>query len=123
MARIKNYDDFRKYIMNVKYFNVPFMGKMSIIGAVSFFVNLLVFPAIFYQMSKTWAIKETVDFNPFFLLLQLFGGAPEGMIGFAIGYLTDNTQMMAIGIYAMFYNAYMLFFRCFGKGGLIKSLF
>lgn len=123
MARIKNYDDFRKYIMNVKYFNVPFMGKMSIIGAVSFFVNLLVFPAIFYQMSKTWAVKETVDFNPFFLLLQLFGGAPEGMIGFAIGYLTDNTQMMAIGIYAMFYNAYMLFFRCFGKGGLIKSLF
>ena len=123
MPRIKNYDDFRKYIMNVKYFNVPFMGKMSIIGAVSFFVNLLVFPAIFYQMSKTWAVKETVDFNPFFLLLQLFGGAPEGMIGFAIGYLTDNTQMMAIGIYAMFYNAYMLFFRCFGKGGLIKSLF
>jgi hypothetical protein len=123
MARIKNYDDFRKYIMHVKYFDVPLMGKMSIVGAVSFFVNLLVFPAIFYQMSKTWAIKETVDFNPFFLLLQLFGGAPEGMIGFAIGYLTDNTQMMAIGIYAMFYNAYMLFFRCFGKGGLIKSLF
>ena len=109
--------------MYVKYFYVPLVGKMSIIGAVSFFVNLLVFPAILFQMSKTWSIKETVDFNPFFLLLQLFGGAPEGMIGLAIGYLTDNTQMMAIGAYAMFYNAYMLFFRCFGKGGLIKSLF
>ena len=123
MNRIKNYNDFRKYILHVKYFNVPFVGKMSIIDAVSFFVNLLVFPAIFFQMSKTWTIKETVDFNPFFLILQLFGGAPEDMIGLAIGYLTNNIQMIAIGAFAMFYNAYMLFFRCFGKGGLIKSLF
>ena len=74
-------------------------------------------------MMKTWHLKQTTDFNPYFLLLQLFGGAPEGMIGFAIGNLIGNTQMMAIGLYAMFYNAYMLFFRCFGKKGLIKSMF
>ena len=123
MFGFETYDDFRKYIMYVKYFDLPVMGKLSIIDTVSFLVNLLVFPAIFFQMSKTWAIKETTDFNPWFLLLQLFGGAPEGMIGFGIGYLNNNFQMMAIGLYAMFYNAYMLFFRCFGKGGLIKSLF
>jgi hypothetical protein len=123
MFDFASYDDFRKFIMYVKYFDLPFVGKLSIIDTVSFLVNLLVFPAIFFQMSKTWALKETTDFNPWFLLLQLFGGAPEGMIGFAIGYLNDNSQMMAIGLYAMFYNAYMLFFRCFGKGGLIKSLF
>jgi hypothetical protein len=123
MNGFQNYEEFRNYIMHVKYFDIPTIGKMSIIEAVSFMTNLLVFPAIFFQMMKTWRLKQTTDFNPYFLLLQLFGGAPEGMIGFAIGNLIGNTQMMAIGLYAMFYNAYMLFFRCFGKKGLIKSMF
>lgn len=123
MNGFQNYEEFRNYIMHVKYFDIPKIGKMSIIEAVSFMTNLLVFPAIFFQMMKTWRLKQTTDFNPYFLLLQLFGGAPEGMIGFAIGNLIGNTQMMAIGLYAMFYNAYMLFFRCFGKKGLIKSMF
>ena len=74
-------------------------------------------------MVKTWQLKQTTDFNPYFLGLQLFGGAPEGMIGVAIGNLIGNTQMIAIGLYAMFYNSYMLFFRCFGKKGLIKNIF
>ena len=74
-------------------------------------------------MSKTWVRKEAGDFNPLFLILQFFGGAPEGMIGFAIGLLNKNTQMMAIGLYAMLYNAFMIFFRLFGKRGMFKSLF
>lgn len=119
----KDYDEFRNYIMNVKYFDLPMIGKMSIIDTVAFLTNMLIFPAILFQMAKTWRLKQTTDFNPYFLSLQLFGGAPEGMIGFAIGNLLGNTQMMAIGSFAMFYNAYMLFFRCFGKKGLIKSLY
>ena len=39
------------------------------------------------------------------------------------GDLNNNTQMIAIGVYAAFYNLYMLFFRCFGKKGYIKALF
>jgi len=45
------------------------------------------------------------------------------MIGLIIGYLLENNQMMAIGAYAMFYNAYMLFFRFFGHNGIIKDIF
>jgi hypothetical protein len=62
MFDFASYDDFRKFIMYVKYFDLPFVGKLSIIDTVSFLVNLLVFPAIFFQMSKTWALKETTDF-------------------------------------------------------------
>ena len=86
---------------------------------IQFFVNLLIFPAIAYQMTKTWRRQEAADFNPWFVLLQFFGGAPEGMIGAIIGYLLGNTQMFIIGCYAMFYNAYMLYFRLFGKNGLM----
>lgn len=119
----KDYEEFRNYIMNVKYFDLPLVGKMSIIDSIAFLTNLLVFPAIFFQMVKTWQLKQTTDFHPYFLLLQFFGGVPEGMIGFAIGNLMGNTQMIAIGLYSMIYNMYMLFFRCFGKKGLIKSLY
>lgn len=118
-----DYEHFRKTIIYVKYFDIPYIGQLSIIETISFLANLLIFPAIFFQMMKTWRLKQTTDFNPYFLLLQLLGGAPEGMIGFAIGNILGNPQMMAIGLYAMFYNSYMLFFRCFGKKGLIKSLF
>lgn len=74
-------------------------------------------------MLKTWKRKEAADFNPFFIILQLFGGLPEGILGAIVGHLNDNKQMIAIGVYAAFYNLYMLFFRCFGKKGLIKVLF
>jgi len=117
------YQKFKDKIMEKDKVNLGFLGKYSIIEAIQFFVNLLVFPAIGFQMFKTWRLKESKDFNPFFVLLQFFGGAPEGMIGVMIGFLTKNSQMIAIGIYAMFYNLFMLFFRLFGKKGLVKSLF
>lgn len=119
----ESYNEMREFFMHVDYFDLPLVGKKSIIDTISFLINLVIFPAIFFQMSKTWKIKETNDFNPFFLLLQLLGGAPEGMIGLIIGYLLQNNQMMAIGAYAMFYNAYMLFFRFFGHNGLVKDIF
>lgn len=120
---MESYEKFRQYILNQKVVDLKYFGLYTIVEAIQFFVNLLVFPAIGFQMFKTWKIKETKDFNPLFILLQLFGGAPEGMIGVIIGFLTKNTQMIAIGLYAMFYNMYMLFFRLFGKKGLYKSLF
>ena len=119
----ETYEQLREFLMYVDYFDLPLVGKMSIIDTVSFLVNLVIFPAILFQMSKTWQIKETNDFNPYFLSLQLLGCAPEGMIGLIIGYLLQNNQMMAIGAYAMFYNMYMLFFRCFGHRGLVKDIF
>ena len=119
----EKYDKFKKKIMEKKTVDLKKLGKYTIIETIQFFVNLLVFPAIAFQMYKTWKIKETKDFNPFFILLQFFGGAPEGMIGLIIGILSKNTQMMAIGIYAMIYQLYMLFFRLFGKKGLMKSIF
>ena len=106
-----------KKSLNHKY-TIPFYGEDTLMRIICFFVNLLIFPAIFYQMSKTWRRQEAADFNPWFVLLQFFGGAPEGMIGAIIGYLLGNTQMFVIGLYAMFYNAYMLYFRLFGKNGL-----
>ena len=45
------------------------------------------------------------------------------MIGVILGHLSGNLQMLLIGLYAVFYNAFMLFFRLFGKNGLIKALF
>ena len=41
------------------------------------------------------------------------------MIGAIIGYMLGNTQMFIIGLYAMFYNAYMLSYRLYGKNGLL----
>tara|TARA_B100000902_G_scaffold397896_1_gene463009 strand:- start:2075 stop:2503 length:429 start_codon:yes stop_codon:yes gene_type:complete len=102
-----------------KEYTLPVYGKGTLMEIIQFFVNLLIFPAIAYQMTKTWRRQEAADFNPWFVLLQFFGGAPEGMIGAIIGYLLGNTQMFIIGCYAMFYNAYMLYFRLFGKNGLM----
>lgn len=119
---MSNFENLRQYLLKKRY-DIKYLGKMSIMELVGFIVNLLVFPAIFFQMKTTFVRKESADFNPFFILLQLFGGAPEGMIGAIIGYLNNNTQMMIIGFYAMFYNAFMLFFRMFGKNGIVKALF
>ena len=117
-----SFDETRKIMLEKKHV-VPYLGLMSKIEIIGFFVNLLVFPAIFFQMRTTFLRKESADFNPFFIALQFFGGAPEGMIGAIIGYMNNNKQMMIIGIYAMFYNAFMLFFRLFGKNGLVMSIF
>ena len=73
-------------------------------------------------MRKTFRTKESEDFNPFFVTLQLLGGAPEGMVGAILGNMDNNIQQVCVGIYAMFYNVFMLFFRFFGKNGLIMSL-
>ena len=97
--------------------------KYTIAFFISFIINCLVFPAMFFQMYKTFQSKQAKDFNPFFILLQLLGGAPEGMVGSILGYLNNNKQMLLIGLYAMFYNSFMLFFRLFGINGLIKSIF
>ena len=85
----------------------------SFTEAVAFSINCFIFPAILFQMSKTWALKKNEGFTPWFILLQLLGGAPEGGVGAIIGYIEENSQMLAIGLYAMFYNAFMLFFRIF----------
>lgn len=89
--------------------------KYSIVFAVSFLMNLLVFPAMAFQMLKTYKRKEAKSFNPYFIALQLFGGAPEGMAGAVIGFLNGNSQTMAVGLYAMLYNMFMLYFRLFQK--------
>ena len=99
------------------------MGKYTYLQTFLFCVNLLVFPAMAFQMLKTFRRKESADFNPWFVFLQLLGGAPEGMVGAIIGNLLGNTQMIVIGLYAMFYNTFMLFFRLFGKNGIILPLF
>ena len=106
-----------------KLFKIPGLGDFSRGELILFIVNLLVFPAMFFQMRKTFIRKESGDFNPFFVLLQLFGGAPEGVIGSIIGHMEGNRQQVIIGIYAVFYNSFMLFFRLFGKNGIIKPLF
>jgi hypothetical protein len=103
--------------------NLGQLGKYTYLQTFLFCVNLLVFPAMAFQMFKTFIRKESADFNPWFVLLQLLGGAPEGMVGAIIGNLLGNTQMLIIGLYAMFYNTFMLFFRLFGKNGLILPLF
>ena len=115
--------NFKNYIMNEKVVNLKQLGKYTILESLLFCVNLLIFPAMFFQMKKTFDRKESADFNPFFVGLQLLGGAPEGMVGAVIGKLSNNRQMLYVGIYAMFYNAFMLFFRLFGKNGLVKALF
>ena len=114
-----SYEELRHYLLE----EPVIFDKYSIVYSLSFIVNCLIFPAIAFQMWKTYKRKEAGDFNPFFVLLQLLGGAPEGMVGAILGHLSGNTQMFYIGLYAMMYNAYMLFFRLFGKNGLVKPLF
>ena len=115
--------EIKEYLFKDKLFEIPGIGNFSRGELVLFIVNLLVFPAMFFQMRKTFLRKESGDFNPFFVLLQLFGGAPEGMVGGIIGHMEGNRQQVIIGIYAVFYNSFMLFFRLFGKNGLVKPLF
>jgi hypothetical protein len=114
----KDYGKFKKDFMTRKS-----IGNYSFMDLVSLIVNCLIFPAILLQMWKTWKRKEASDFHPLFILLQLFGGLPEGILGAIVGDLNNNKQMIAIGVYAACYNLYMLFFRCFGKKGFIKALF
>ena len=111
------YEKFRKYLLE----EPVFFKKYSIVLVISFLVNCLVFPAMFFQMYKTYGRNESGDFNPAFITLQLFGGAPEGMIGAIIGFLNNNNQQLLIGCYAVFYNLFMLYFRFFGKNGIFKK--
>ena len=99
------------------------LGKLSIIEAIAFFTNCLVFPAVFFQARKTIQTQEAADVNVCFNTLQLVGGTPEGFVGYIIGNLIENTQMMAIGIYAVIFRSIMLFYILFGKKGIIKDLF
>lgn len=120
-----NYDKFKKKIMVDK--DIDFtrigLGKLSIIEAIAFFTNCLVFPAVFFQAKKTIQTQEASDVNVCFNALQLVGGTPEGYVGYIIGNLIENTQMMAIGIYAVIFRSIMLFYILFGKKGIIKDLY
>lgn len=114
-------NNLKKYLFEEKRIDLKYF-KVSIGDFILFLVNLLVFPAMFFQMRKTFRTKESEDFNPFFVALQLVGGAPEGMVGAILGKMDNNIQQVCIGVYAMFYNIFMLFFRFFGKNGLIMPL-
>ena len=119
------YDKFKKKIMEDK--NLDFskigLGKLSIIEAIAFFTNCLVFPAVFFQTKKTFITKEAADVDIWFNTLQLLGGTPEGLVGVFIGHLISNTQMVAIGVYSVIFRLILTFYILFGKKGLIKDLF
>lgn len=119
------YDKFKKKILLDKDVDLTKigLGKLSIIETVAFFTNCLVFPAIFFQAKKTIMTQEAQDVDIYFNTLQLIGGTPEGFVGFIIGYLIQNKQMMAIGIYAVVFRLLMTFYILFGKKGKIKDLF
>jgi len=118
-----------KLVQKFKYDKVLYIkafkkfSYLSISDIITFAVNCLVFPAITFQIVKTWRLRETKDFSPSFLALQFFGGAPEGMVGLMLGFIFGNFQLILIGIYAMIMRGFMFFMRLFGKGGLVKPLF
>jgi hypothetical protein len=112
-----NYKEFKKFVLE----DPIIFNKFTIVVTISFIINCLIFPAMFFQMYKTFKRNESKDFNPFFLTFQLLGGAPEGLIGSVIGYMTGNIQQFIIGLYAMFYNIFMLYYRFFGKNGLLAK--
>jgi len=118
-----------KLVQKFKYDKVLYIKAfkkfkyLSISDIVTLVVNCLVFPAITFQIVKTWRLKETKDFSPSFLALQFFGGAPEGMVGLMLGIIFGNVQLILIGVYAMIMRGFMFFMRLFGKGGLVKPLF
>ena len=119
------YDKFKRKIMvekNVDLSKIG-LGKLSFIETIAFFTNCLVFPAVFFQARKTIKTQEAQDINVVFNTLQLVGGTPEGYVGYIIGDLINNTQMMAIGIYAVIFRTIMLFYILFGRKGIIKDLF
>ena len=113
----QGYSAFRRYLLYNRVIKFADFGRYTVVEGVAFSINCLIFPAILFQMAKTWSIKKNEGFTPWFILLQLLGGAPEGGVGAIIGYIEENSQMLAIGLYAMFYNAFMLFFRIFGTTG------
>jgi hypothetical protein len=121
-------DNYNNFLNKFKYDKIIYLKNMgdysymSISDIITFSINCLVIPAILFQMVKTWSIRESKDFSPSFLLLQLFGGAPEGMIGLILGIIFKNSQMMAIGICAMIMRGFMFLMRLFGRGGLVKPL-
>tara|TARA_B110000114_G_C14978560_1_gene351499 strand:+ start:116 stop:493 length:378 start_codon:yes stop_codon:yes gene_type:complete len=119
------YDNFKRKIMEEKNVDLSKigLGKLSFIETIAFFTNCLVFPAVFFQARKTIKTQEAQDVNVVFNTLQLVGGTPEGYVGYIIGNLINNTQMMAIGLYAIIFRTIMLFYILFGRKGLIKDLF
>ena len=118
-----------KLVQKFKYDKVLYIKAfkkfryLSISDIITFAVNCLVFPAITFQIVKTWRLRETKDFSPSFLALQFIGGAPEGMVGLMLGLIFGNIQLILIGVYAMIMRGFMFFMRLFGKGGLVKPLF
>jgi hypothetical protein len=97
--QMSKYDKFKFKVNHEK--NVNFskigLGKVTRIEAVAFFTNLLIYPAIFFQVWKTYETQEAEDIDIYFNTLQLFGGTPEGAVGVIIGYLIKSAQMIAIG--------------------------
>ena len=126
MTQLSNY---KKIVQQFKYNKVLYIKAfgnykyLSISDIMTLSVNFLVFPAITFQILKTWRLGEAKDFSPAFLALQFLGGAPEGMVGLMLGLLFGNIQLILIGVYAMIMRGFMLFMRLFGKGGLVKPLF
>tara|TARA_B100001057_G_C22672513_1_gene880468 strand:+ start:599 stop:979 length:381 start_codon:yes stop_codon:yes gene_type:complete len=119
------YDKVKKKLIVDKNINLSKFGleKVSIIEFVALLTNLLVFPAVFFQATKTWGTKDASDMAVLFNLSQFLGGTPEGIIGIIIGHLIGSIQMMAIGIFASVYHLFMVYFICFGKKGIIKDLY
>tara|TARA_Y100000389_G_C17298672_1_gene431782 strand:+ start:226 stop:777 length:552 start_codon:yes stop_codon:yes gene_type:complete len=120
---LSKYDKFKNYVSiekNVDLSKIK-MGKMTIVEFVAFVTNLLIFPAIYFQMKQTWDTQEAADIDIWFNTLQLLGGTPEGAVGLIIGYLIKSTQMMLIGFVAVIFRAFLNFYICFGKKGIIKD--
>ena len=123
--QMSKYDKFKFKVNNEKNVNLSKigLGKVTIIEAVAFFTNLLIYPAIFFQVWQTYMTQEAEDIDVYFNTLQLFGGTPEGAVGVIIGYLIKSTQMIAIGSLAVVFRIFLTFYICFGKKGLIYDLF
>ena len=123
--QMSGYDKFKFKVNNEKNVNLSKigLGKVTRIEAVAFFTNLLIYPAIFFQVWQTYLTQEAEDIDIYFNSLQLFGGTPEGAVGVIIGYLIKSTQMIAIGTLAVVFRIFLTFYICFGKKGLIYDLF
>ena len=119
------YDKVKKSLIIDKNINLTRFGlqRVSIIEFIALLTNLLVFPAVFFQATKTWKTKDASDMEFLFNFSQFLGGTPEGIIGIIIGSLINSMQMMAIGIFASTYHLYMMYFILFGKKGKIKDLY
>ena len=123
--QMSKYDKFKFKVNNEKNVNLSKigLGKVTRIEAVAFFTNLLIYPAIFFQVWQTYMTQEAEDIDIYFNTLQLIGGTPEGAVGVIIGYLIKSTQMIAIGTLAVLFRIFLTFYICFGKKGLIYDLF